>query len=171
MLSLGGSGERVMNSVVMLLAAGMRLQDSNGADMSLLPVFLDTDSESHALTTAREKIQEYQKLHSMFSKISWGENTLFRTKIEDAAEITIDGHTMGSLGALIDENNFDDDKKTELSMLYSKDALEVGLGMGFIGMPNLGTVALNFLLCSPEFKHIMDGLQDGDRIFFISSIF
>lgn len=171
MLSLGGSGERVMNSVVMLLAAGMRLQDPNHADMSLLPVFLDTDTDSYALTHAREKIQEYQRLQEMFSEITWSNSTLFCTKIEDAAEITIDGKTMGSLSALIEETNFDEDKKAELSMLYSPDALEVGLGMGFIGMPNLGAVALNYLLCAPGFKQILDGLQDGDRIFFVNSIF
>lgn len=179
MLSLGGSGERVMNSVVMLLAAGMRLQDPKGADMSLLPVFLDTDIESHALTSAREKIQVYQKLHKLFSGIRWGRdvktgknmNTLFYTKIEDPAEITIDGNTMGSLGTLIDEDNFDDDKKAELAMLYSPDALGVSLSKGFIGMPNLGTVALNYLVCQPKFQEILKNLQDGDRVFFISSIF
>lgn len=173
MLALGGSGERVMNSTVMLLAAGMRLKDCNDADLDLVPVFLDTDDESNALASAQLKIQEYQKLYKLFrgSKDTFGNSTLFRTKIEDAVEITIDGTTMGSLAALVDKNRFDDDKKAELDMLYTEAAQNVGLGMGFIGMPNLGTVALNFLLCTSEFKSITDGLQDGDYVFFVSSIF
>lgn len=171
MLSLGGSGERVMNSVVMLLAAGVRLHDPNGADMTLVPVFLDTDNDSYALKTAKEKIQEYQKLQSMIKDVEWGDKTMFRTKIENPVDILIDGHAMGNLKTLIGETTFDDDKKAELEMLFSPEAIEVGLGMGFIGMPNIGTIALNYLLCSPEFQTVMNNLQEGDRVFFVSSIF
>lgn len=171
MLSLGGSGERVMNSVTMMLAAGMRLQDPTGADMSLQPVFLDTDTGSKALTKAKDKIKKYQEMYNLVKDIEWGEKTLFRTKILDPVEIIIDGNALGNLKLLIEENRFDDDKKAELEMLFSPEALEVGLGKGFIGMPNLGTIALNYLLCSDDFQNVLNSLMDGDRIFFVSSIF
>lgn len=174
LLSLGGSGERVMRSAVMLLAAGMRLKDSQGADMSLKPVFLDTDTGSQALTDAQNIINNYRQLQAMFENLPWGkatDRTLFQAKIEEPVMITIDGNTMGCLNDLINANNFDEDKKAELSILFSSGQLGLNLGMGFIGMPNLGTIALNYLVSMPTFNNVLNNLQNGDKILFVSSIF
>ena len=49
--------------------------------------------------------------------------------------------------------------------------MEKKLNIGFVGSPNIGSVALNEIKDSNEFKAFSNIFRQGDRIFFISSIF
>lgn len=174
LLSLGGSGERVVNSLVMLMSAGMQLKDNGDAPMDLQPVFLDTDMKSNALDKAITSIRRYQELHRRFMEIrqQFGSSTLFVSNILDPIKIVIDGKQLASLKTLVEESSFDEDKKAELNMLFSGAALNVPLENGFIGLPYIGTVALNFLLNKGgEFDKVLSSITTADKIFFINSIF
>ena len=53
--AIGGSGERVMKSLIMMLTTGMPL----GAK-KLIPVFVDNDVKSNALTSCLDLINYYR---------------------------------------------------------------------------------------------------------------
>ena len=59
----------------------------------------------------------------------------------------------------------------ELTYDEYKYQLENKMSIGFVGSPNIGSVALNGVKDSNEFKAFANVFADGDRIFFISSIF
>ena len=52
--AIGGSGERVMRSLIMLLASGVKLNAN-----SVTPVFVDNDKNSAALTRCENLIKFY----------------------------------------------------------------------------------------------------------------
>ena len=57
------------------------------------------------------------------------------------------------------------------SLLFADYQLENKMNIGFVGSPNIGSVALNMVKDSEEFKAFANVFNEGDRIFFISSIF
>ena len=57
------------------------------------------------------------------------------------------------------------------SLLFANYQLENKMNIGFVGSPNIGSVALNEIKDSNEFKAFSNIFRQGDRIFFISSIF
>lgn len=173
LFSLGGSGERVMNSLVMLLSAGVRVKDNNGVDMSVKPIFLDTDVDSYALKDAKHKIDTYRALRGKYHDLTPfrdPQNTLFQTEIEEYSSITIDGQAMGNLYQLTQAANFDEGQKAELQMLFSGVEQNMCLREGFVGRPNIGSIALNYLLCNSGVVKNLP-INENDKIFFVSSIF
>jgi len=57
------------------------------------------------------------------------------------------------------------------SLLFADYQLENKMRIGFVGSPNIGSVALNQIKDSDEFKAFANVFTSGDRIFFVSSIF
>ena len=53
-IAIGGSGERVMRSLIMLLASGVKVD----ADR-VIPVFIENDIKSHALTSCMNLLKYY----------------------------------------------------------------------------------------------------------------
>lgn len=58
-----------------------------------------------------------------------------------------------------------------MEMLFSERNLESSMDEGFKGNPNIGSVVLNQISDSNEFKKLANSFQGGDKIFIISSIF
>ena len=56
-------------------------------------------------------------------------------------------------------------------MMFSDYQLETKMDIGFVGSPNIGSVALNQLKDSEEFRQFANVFQSNDRIFVVSSIF
>lgn len=177
LLTLGGSGERIVKSFIMQLASGIVLRDNNGNKMDVQIVFLDTDVKSKALQDAVSYISEYRNLYDLHNNVvhqfhgrNATEMPMFSTNVLSPVRITIDGAALGSLSQIYDVNNFNSDKKEEMDMLYSENAQNVDLREGFIGMPNIGTIALNHLLKN-DFNNVINGIANDDKIFFVNSIF
>lgn len=171
LLTLGGTGERVVKSFVMQLASGLQLKDSANNMLDVQIVFLDTDVQSKALTEATDYITEYRQLYDYHHRVRQRFNgqidlPLFSTNILAPLRITIDGAALGSLHTIFDINNLDEDEKAEMDMLYNDRAQQMDLRKGFIGMPNIGTIALNHLL-----GNIAHGIGNDDKIFFVNSLF
>lgn len=57
------------------------------------------------------------------------------------------------------------------SMMFSNYQLDTKMDIGFVGSPNIGSVALNQFKDSEEFRQFSNVFQKQDRIFVVSSIF
>jgi hypothetical protein len=179
--SIGGSGIRVLHSLIMLLASGMKIK----AEI-ITPVIIDTDEHNGNLETTKELMKIYSRIYnkisvlngqeSVFEKTKTTKTSVFSTKINEPVYITIDGQQYANLRALIKEADptIDKDLKSEIETLFSNDNLDMPLTYGFIGNPNIGCVVLNYLFNdSQNFTKLVDEIikTKTDKIFIISSIF
>lgn len=176
---IGGTGSRVLKSLTMLLASGLK-----AGKFDVVPILVDPHKDLKELNDCKSLLKLYQKLH---------------VKIYESADGLLDGFfknpmpTFNSLSddfGLKDDFDFDErhdcsfsqflelsslpqDDKTKdlLSLLYSDENLSRPLSLGFKGNPNVGSVVLNKLEGSAGFIEFENSFGPDDRIFIISSIF
>ena len=72
---------------------------------------------------------------------------------------------------LIDYSTLDSGNQALCSMMFADYQLDTKMDIGFVGSPNIGSVALNQLKDSEEFKQFSNVFRKEDRIFVVSSIF
>lgn len=188
-IAIGGSGERILKSFVMLMTAGV----SVGAE-HIHPVIIDNDEESHALTQCLDLIRFYRSnprstnpeevgltgAHHLYDMVSqdpndWG--SFFSALIEEPIVLNRAGSAIGNLsnviGGIDDETNpHYKDVKEELDLLFTQNDLDMPLNVGFVGNPNIGSIVLNSLsLQEDEFKQIKDNISSNDGIIVLGSLF
>ena len=76
---IGGTGARVLKSLTMLMAAGVKLADTD----AVVPVIIDADQSNGDLTRTVDLLNQYKKLRA---SLTFGEdslNTFFRTEVDD----------------------------------------------------------------------------------------
>lgn len=181
--AIGGSGERVMKSLVMMLAAGMPI----GAKR-LCPVFVDNDVQSNALTTCIDLINYYRSnpkydgtdkvgLHELCNNGDAEKVPSFaHVEIAKPVILNVAGSQIGNLdriiGQLDPKKQFEDAVLEERNLLFTQDDLDMPLTVGFVGNPNIGSVVLNSLsLQSDAFRTIYTDALTGDGVFVIGSLF
>lgn len=178
--AIGGSGERVMRSLIMLLAAGVKLGANN-----VIPIFVDNDANSKALKRCMKLIKYYNACSENDHKM--GISTLcqqyetekrgsfFQTKIDNPILLDIAGDTIGNLKKIIGEalnadNKIEKEIIEERDLLFSEDDLNMKLTVGFVGNPNIGSVVLNTLSFANIFTETgRPGPDDGVMV--IGSLF
>lgn len=171
---IGGSGARVLRSLVMLMASGVEIEAE-----SIVPIIIDPDKSNGDLTRTVSLFNDYSKIRAKLSDI--GENRFFKTKIED----TVDGFIL-PLNSETQETSFrqyigmpqmkdaagkNNANYALASALFSEDNLNATMTVGFKGNPNIGSVVLNQFEDSPEFKKFTTSFSASDKIFIINSIF
>lgn len=183
--AIGGSGERVMKSLIMMLATGMPL----GAN-KLIPVFVDNDVKSNALTSCLDLINYYRAnpekditdkvgLHNICSKTSGDLGSVpsfAHVDVEKPIILNVAGDNIGNLdkiiGNLDTKKKYEDSINEEKNLLFTEDDLEMPLTVGFVGNPNIGSVVLNSLsLQGDEFTTIYGDAGSSDGVFVIGSLF
>lgn len=170
---IGGTGARVIRSLTMLLASGVKLGES--IDI-VIPVIIDPDRSNGDLTRTITLLKTYKSLHDQlqFGKNSKSEffktniddlNTSFRMQVADVADKDFQSY--------IKYLNLDTRNKALVSLLFSKKNLEAHMDVGFKGNPNMGSVVLNNFSTEADndLGSILESFQTGDKIFIISSIF
>ena len=170
---IGGTGARVIRSLTMLLASGVKLGES--IDI-VIPVIIDPDRSNGDLTRTITLLKTYKSLHDQlqFGKNSKSEffktniddlNTSFRMQVADVADKDFQSY--------IKYFNLDTRNKALVSLLFSKKNLEAHMDVGFKGNPNMGSVVLNNFSTEADndLGSILESFQTGDKIFIISSIF
>lgn len=181
--AIGGSGERVMNSLLMALTAGTPI----GANR-LIPVFVDNDVKSKALTTSLDLIRYYRAepkndgkvgAHTLYTRMSakatdWG--SFFATEIAEPAILNKNGDNLGSLntiiGSLKPEDPLQKAIEEEKDLLFTTDDLDMPLNVGFVGNPNIGSVVLNSVSLQEEgFTDILGHIGNDDGVIVIGSLF
>lgn len=166
---IGGTGSRVLRSLTMLLAAGVKIS----AD-EIVPIIIDPDNSNADLTRAVALLNKYSAVRSNLHFSSDNQSQFFRTGVE---------RVLPNYTLLIEDT---DDKRFEqfialpsmsranqamAKMLFSDKNLSSSMNVGFKGNPNIGSVVLNQIAHSKGFQDFANQFDDGDRIFIISSIF
>lgn len=177
---IGGTGIRVMKSVIMLLAAGMKTND-----YKVIPFIIDP----HLDLEEKKQLNSLIELYERIQKDSTDDqkrpvlNGFFGTQVESYEELNgreNDIHTSFSeqrpfgeyLG--VEKLASSDVNRLLIDTLFTRKSLDNRLSVGFKGNPNVGTVVLSNMMKGADWMRSLtenSKFQEGDRIFIISSIF
>ena len=186
--AIGGTGSRVLKSLVMLSAAGVKPLDENGRPLSgfeIVPIIIDPHKANEDLKRTEKLLSDYRTLRKRLYGDAVDANGFFANKITLLSDILTDSSIqvnrspVCNLAAVeqskfreyINYNTMNEPNQALTSLLFADYQLENRMRIGFVGSPNIGSVALNQIKDSDEFKAFANVFNAGDRIFFVSSIF
>lgn len=182
---IGGTGSRVIKSLAMLLAAGVKLE--NGFD-TVVPIIIDPDTENGDLNRTKDILRLYQEVRNQIKD----PDDFFRQELKTVNELAdpnnqtispdyfqfklndVDSTTFGQyigFDSLCEEYINSKDDKSFVKLLYSISNLNSDLSIGFKGNPNMGSIVLNQFTNSEDFKRFGQTFGPEDAIFIINSIF
>ncbi|MBU3742341.1 MAG: hypothetical protein FGM24_08670 [Candidatus Kapabacteria bacterium] len=187
--AIGGTGSRVLKSLAMLLAAGVRTNQQS--DYEVIPIIVDPHKSNDDLKRTVDLLRVYGKIAEHATLDGRG---FFGTKIKTLDKITSSAERHGSSFTFqlqeVSNSRFRDYIEADLmqpanraltELLFSGtthskrgdkvDLLDIEMEIGFVGNPNVGSVVLNQFSESREFKDFASNFNESDRIFIISSIF
>lgn len=187
LFAIGGTGARVLKSLTMLLASGVQIQSKDNYE--IVPIIIDPHKGNEDLKRTERLLSNYQSIQS---KMDDGSG-FFASKISTLDELSVSSTLSKSFTfglEQVDQTRFKDyidfkqlskENKAMADILFSGKTtnkrgeeiplLDTEMDIGFIGNPNIGSVVLNQLKSSLEFKEFANSFKSGDRIFIISSIF
>jgi len=185
---VGGTGSRVMRPLIMQLAAGIHPIDENtGAEKSveIVPIIVDPHKANEDLKRTENLLRWYKQIRrSLYGETVDVQRGFFSVKISTLSDILPNGSNlsdtflfnMGSIQSkkfqdFISYNTLGTANQALCSMMFSDDQLNTKMDIGFVGSPNIGSVALNQFKDSEEFRQFSNVFQKNDRIFVVSSIF
>lgn len=173
---IGGTGLRVMKSITMLAAAGMK---TNG--YSIVPIIIDPHIDLQEKTDLTTLIGDYIKVYNYATTNENPLNGFFNTKfqrLEDLDQqqngITTSMSERRSFGEYLDVGKLSnkDVNKFLIQTLFSSNNLKNSLSVGFKGNPNVGTVVLSEMVKGSDwFDAFRRHCEKDDKVFIISSIF
>lgn len=166
---IGGTGGRVIKSLTMLMAAGVRMNTD-----IIVPILIDPDDGAADLTRTVQLLRNYQKVHDKLDFNASNQNQFFKTDIQElipSYRLKLANTQNAKFKDYIELNSLDLGNKALFEMLFSQDNLDSDMEVGFKGNPNIGSVVLNQFTQSTEFKNFASSFVQGDRLFIISSIF
>lgn len=177
---VGGTGIRVMKSIVMLMAGGM---STNG--YVVVPIIIDPHLDLEEKKNLHSLIENYEDIYK--KSINNGTSTLnhldgfFNSEIKTLSELCSQtNNTQQIFGtkekfssyiglANLGVNNLNN---YLVHTMFSSKNLDNPLSVGFKGNPNVGTVVLaDMIECASWFGDFKRNCEKDDRIFIISSIF
>lgn len=182
---IGGTGARVIKSLVMLFAAGLKPNQ----EYEIVPIIIDPHKDNEDLKRTISVLNNYQRIIEKAGI----KNGFFGTKISTLQSLDSDNSLGGTYTFNLKEisntkfkdyfsyNSLNDENKAFVDLIFSGktinangspvDLLEIPMDIGFVGNPNIGSVVLNQFKDSEEFRNFANNFNKGDRIFIISSIF
>ncbi len=184
---VGGTGSRVMRPLVMQFAAGIHPVDDAGQPIPLevVPIIVDPHKANEDLKRTENLLRWYRSIHhTLYGEAADVTKGFFSVKVSTLSDILPGGSVLSdtflfNLGAVeskkfadfIAYSTLDTANQALCSMLFSDDQLETKMDIGFVGSPNIGSVALNQFKDSEEFRQFSNVFRKDDRIFVVSSIF
>jgi len=186
--AIGGTGSRVLKSLTMLLAAGVK--PNTQKIFEIVPIIIDPHKSNEDLKRTQRLLDNYQSI----TEEAGIENGFFSTRILTldklvSTEERLSGSFTFNLQQIantkfkdyIDYSNLNEANKALAGILFSGksinkrheivDLLDIEMDIGFVGNPNIGSVVLNQFKDSEEFKEFASNYNEDDRVFIISSIF
>ncbi|MCY3997768.1 MAG: hypothetical protein OXE55_00230 [Flavobacteriaceae bacterium] len=184
LIGVGGTGSRVLKAFTLLLASGCKLKNFQ----TVIPIIIDPDYNNGDYVKTRRLLNLYQKIRSKIDD----PNDFFRQEIESLQSLEhsdfdrfnesdfsfpleeVDTQTFEQyidFNSLSDDFEESSDDKSFVKLFFSRQNLKSSLKVGFKGNPNMGTVVLNQISDSKEFRKIGESFNDGDSVFIINSIF
>jgi hypothetical protein len=200
LFAVGGSGARVLKALSHLLAAGAPLCDPAQNPLELVPLVIDPDADNGDTLDCLQTLADYSNIREAYLGSTYA-GDFFKTRIRRFQELhdqPAAGPATATAGAQIERGTFrcgivDRERhqtfadvigypllsvgparkatKILIDSLYSRDNLATELSGGFLGNPNLGTIVLNKVQHSREYRMLPGLFHQGDHIFIISSIF
>lgn len=164
---IGGTGARVMRSLTMLMAAGVKLNVD-----AIIPIMIDPDAGNADLSRTTALMNKYTSINTKLDKL--GTNHFFSTKINSVVPnnlMEIKDTADVSFANYIGLSTMDKTSQCLLKMLFSKNNLNSDMKVGFKGNPNIGSVVLNQIVQSEAFQNFSSQIEQGDKVFIINSIF
>lgn len=174
---IGGTGSRVIRSLVMLMAAGVKVQNCD----KIVPIIIDPDTQNGDMNRTVDLLKTYKQIHQQLGRRDEG---FFHKDISTLSSIAGDGsskirdsfvYDFGGINKPFKDhvgyNQLDIDSQALVDLLFTRENLGNSLDVGFRGSPNVGSVVLNEIIDSPEMRFFASNFQEGDRVFFVSSIF
>lgn len=187
--AIGGTGARVLRSLTMLSAAGVLpvdpLTGKTVESLEIIPIIIDPHRANDDLKRTEELLNSYRKLRRYIHGETTKATGFFATKISTLRSLAPDANSAlpdsfiynlsaverKKFGEFIDFNSLDEPNQAMLRMLFSDEQMDTSMKIGFVGSPNIGSVALNSFKDSDEFRTFCNVIGAEDRVFFISSIF
>lgn len=177
---IGGTGIRVMKSIIMLMAGGMK---TNG--FTVVPVILDPHLDLEEKKNLHSLIENYENVYD--KSINNGnaiQNSLegfFGSAIRTLDEINNQSNDTQEIAGSkekfrsyihLADISADNINNYLVQTLFSTKNLDNPLSVGFKGNPNVGTVVLGDMIEGADwFKAFKSRCEKDDRVFIISSIF
>lgn len=177
---IGGTGIRVMKSIMMLLAGGMK---TNG--YVIVPIILDPHLDLQEKKNLHSLIESYKTVYNRSvnngstkmnaSEGFFGSEVITLDELNNQHNDTkqISGNEE-KFGSYIHKSNLGVDNINNylIETLFSTQNLNNPLSVGFKGNPNVGTVVLGDMIENADwFNGFKIHCEKDDRIFIISSIF
>ncbi len=166
---IGGTGSRVLRSLTMLMASGVKM----GVD-EVVPVIIDPDVANADLTRTVMLMNSYKAVRSGVTFDSGNESQFFRVRLTDLMQnytLHVKDTNNKSFKDFIDYASMSKANQAMTKMLFSDHNLGSTMVDGFKGNPNIGSVVLNQITATQEFADFANSFSQGDKIFIISSIF
>lgn len=169
--AIGGTGSRVLKSLTMLLAAGVKTKATE-----IVPIIIDPDAACGDKTDTVQLMDMYSMLYETQSHHADRKLDSFSTKLTKLPFPTdyvmpMGENTNTTFGNYMHFGSLSNENKALVNMLFSKDNQDADMTIGFTGNPNIGSVVLNQFANSPEFVDFASNFHNGDKIFIVSSIF
>ena len=166
---IGGTGSRVLRSLTMLLAAGVKIDASE-----VIPIVIDPDQANADLTRAVTLMNDYNSIRGQLTFSGHEQNTFFQTAIRQLLTnytLVVKDTTSKEFRQFIDLSSMSTENQAMAQMLFSQKNLHSQMDIGFKGNPNIGSVVLNQVASSDGFETFANSFEQGDKVFIISSIF
>ncbi len=188
---IGGTGARVLRSLTMLLASGVKLNRND----RIVPIIIDLDLQNGDTARAIKAMDMYKFIRDRaYGERAEVEEGFFSTEFcklnslrsaENQENVAVTESFQLKFQGIDDRfkdylnyNEMDQIDQHFLQALYDDSPqgspgaeLELSLNVGFKGNPNIGSVVFNDLVNTNEYKYFNNIFQDQDRIFIVSSIF
>lgn len=164
---IGGTGARVMRSLTMLMASGVKL----GVD-EVVPILIDPDAGNADLTRTTSLLNDYANIKQCLTQPN--ENKFFGTGITNVTTnyyMELKDTSSMKFADYIGLKTMDKASRSMTEMLFSGENLDSDMKVGFKGNPNVGSVVLNQLVGTDAFQAFASLFSAGDKIFIINSIF
>ncbi len=192
---IGGTGARIIRSLTMLLASGVKLNDTN----KIIPVIIDVDAKNADTSRTLKALEAYKLIResgygnkeeikdgffnaNLNTLSSIKPETGTSQKLDDSFQLQFENLETSFIRYIDPHEELTGDVTMDLmEALYdntppgnenfSHTELNLRLDLGFKGNPNIGCVVFNNLSNTKEFQFVLKSIGDNDRIFIISSIF
>lgn len=184
LFAVGGTGARVLRSLVMLLASGVDI----GAKM-VVPIIMDPHADNDDVKRTIECLRAYCAINKSLGSDNKG---FFKTPIKTLKELNDDSAATDTVVFElndVDQQRFSDyiqygelenADKAMIDLLFSGELQKPGetiqkrntnMDEGFYGNPDLGSVVLNQFADTEDYDSFATSYNEGDGIMIIGSIF
>lgn len=180
---IGGTGARVLKSLIFLLAAGVKLNAR-----TIVPIIIDPDASNGDVERTIEILQNYQSIRQ---KTELKNNNFFSTNVQSLGSLgsdlenvqnnnlaisksfkwDINGTRDGMFREFLNYDTMEIPDQQMVNLLFSERNLNAELSVGFKGNPHMGSMVLNQIKDSKELQFFASRFSENDRVFIVSSIF